>query len=268
MPEYELSVYRRQGTKTQRDIVNFNKDQTLILEGSYLPDVPLSSYLAQHQLSQATITQIAREIDPKKKPAVTVKNESYDIYGYCDFDQQTSLSGAKNLKSSTPSLKRLILKTDNDKANDLTVKIRRNLLKRCQKMCIRTDIQAEGLYFVKSWLLQLIPQFEQELSKPKGANGDDAAGEPYEFASFGDDFVPFIAKNQFKSRLRKMAPLPKKDSVENKIALIMNPMQMAITKDYVRVLLHIIPKTTAECYFPPIDSMAHYFNLKSTFAAL
>jgi len=34
----------------------------------------------------------------------------------------------------------LILKTDNDRANDLSVKLRRSLLKRCQNLRIRTDI--------------------------------------------------------------------------------------------------------------------------------
>ena len=57
-------------------------------------------------------------------------------------------------------MKRLIMKTNNAMANDLSVKLRRSLLKRCQNLRIRTDIQAEGLYFVKSWLLKLIPQFE------------------------------------------------------------------------------------------------------------
>ena len=96
------------------------------------------------------------------------------------------------------------MKTNNAMANDLSVKLRRSLLKRCQNLRIRTDIQAEGLYFVKSWLLKLIPQFEAELSKPIRRNNEDdydsqESVEPYEFASFADDFVPFIAKNQFKS---------------------------------------------------------------------
>ena len=91
------------------------------------------------------------------------------------------------------------MKTDNDKANDLSVKLRRSLLKRCQNLRIRTDIQAEGLYFVKSWLLKLIPQFESDLSKPlvdeDDENASDDSVQRYEFASFADDFVPFIAKN-------------------------------------------------------------------------
>ena len=82
---------------------------------------------------------------------------------------------------SQDNIKRLILKTDNDKANDLSVKLRRSLLKRCQNLRIRTDIQGEGLFFVKSWLLKLIPQFESDLSKPakrsSNNNGDDGEEE-------------------------------------------------------------------------------------------
>ena len=113
-------------------------------------------------------------------------------------------------------------------------------------MRVRTDLQSEGLFFVKTWLLKLIPQFEAYLTKaPEG--GDDASEDSYvdkyEFASFADDFVPFIAKNQFKQQIRKHAPLPKKDSIQERIALIMNPMEMFMTKDHVKVLIQIVPKT-------------------------
>lgn len=82
----------------------------------------------------------------------------------------------------------------------------------------------------------------------------------YEFANFADDFVPFIAKNQFKTQIRKHAPLPKKDTVQEKIALIMNPMEMILTKDHVKVLIQIIPKSQTDTFvlFPPMDTMEHY----------
>ena len=83
------------------------------------------------------------------------------------------------------------------------------------------------LYIVKDWLIRLIPALEQEIS--------DQTEEEYEFASFGDDFIPFIAKNQFKSQIRKYAPMPKKDPIQEKIAMIMNPSQTVLSKDYVRV---------------------------------
>ena len=57
-----------------------------------------------------------------------------------------------------------------------------------------------------------MPQIEQE--------------QKYEFASFGDEFVPFLAKNQFKEKIRKHAPRPNRDSIEDKIATIMNPTQV------------------------------------------
>ena len=145
------------------------------------------------------------------KPAVKIKNETYGIYGYCDYatQEQTQSNSGRTGMARQANIKRLILKTDNDKANDLTVNIRRSLLKRCQNVQIRTDIQAEGIYFVKTWLLNLIPQFEAELShQGDSASQDDA----FEFASFSDDFLPFIAKNQFKRQIRRNAPVPKPDS--------------------------------------------------------
>mmetsp|Transcript_26488 Transcript_26488/g.35423 ORF Transcript_26488/g.35423 Transcript_26488/m.35423 type:complete len:105 (+) Transcript_26488:464-778(+) len=86
MPEYELEVYRKAGKKTQMDPLNFNKEQTIVLEGHCLPDLPLASSLCQHRFNEATITQLAREIDPKKKYPFAVKNETYGIYGLCDFE--------------------------------------------------------------------------------------------------------------------------------------------------------------------------------------
>lgn len=93
---------------------------------------------------------MAREVDPKKKLPCTQKSETFGIYGYCDFD---GVNMQANSKTPNNTIKRLILRTDNDKANDLSVKLRRSLLKRCQNLRIRTDIVAEGLYFVQTWLL-------------------------------------------------------------------------------------------------------------------
>ena len=70
------------------DVLRFDKDQTIVVEGHCMPDVPLSGCLMQHQLNGATITQIVREVDPKQKFAFTSKNETYGIYGYSDFSPQ------------------------------------------------------------------------------------------------------------------------------------------------------------------------------------
>lgn len=74
-----------------------------------------------------------------------------------------------------------------------------------------------------------------------------------------------MAKNQFKSQLRKLAPIPKKDSIEDKIAVIMNPMQMILNKDHVKVLIEVVTKSSAEKHLPAIDSMAHYRHLKELY---
>jgi hypothetical protein len=110
---------------------------------------------------------------------------------------------------------------------------------------IRTDIQTVGLYIVNDWLLRAMPQIEQEAR--------------FEFASFGDEFVPFIAKNQFKSQIRKHAPRPKVNSMHEKISQLMNPSQHLLKKDFVRVHMHLLPKSPANYfYLPRLVSLPFY----------
>ena len=137
-----------------------------------------------------------------KKSPIKIKNETYGIYGYCDFNCAVNNYKHQAAAQSTASqnIKRLILKTDNDKANDLSVKLRRSLLKKCQNLRIRTDIQSEGLFFVKTWVLKLIPVLENELSPESERNAKDEEQRHYDdqllkLASFADDSVPFLAKN-------------------------------------------------------------------------
>ena len=54
--------------------------------------------------------------------------------------------------------------------------------------------------------------------------------------------------------------MPKKDSTQAKIAMIMNPMEMTLTKDHVKVLMHIVPKTASDqhLFLTTIETMEHY----------
>ena len=131
------------------DMLNFNKEHTIVFEGHCLPDVPLAEPLSQHQLTGASITQIVRELDMTQKSKISTKGETYGIYGYCDFQPANAnsygtLASAscinKTAQNTQDHLKRLIMKTNNAIANDLSVKLRRSLLKRCQNLRIRTDI--------------------------------------------------------------------------------------------------------------------------------
>ena len=114
------------------------------------------------------------------------------------------------------------------------------------------------LYIVKNWLIKAIPDLERQLSEESGTE--------YEFASFGDEFVPFVAKNQFKSHPRKYAPLPKSEllvsGIEEKIAMIMNPTQQVISKDSVRVQMQILPKQSKDFFYVPhMDEVAFFMYL-------
>jgi hypothetical protein len=52
--------------------------------------MPLAGPLNQHYFNRATITQIVRELDMSKKSPIKIKNETFGIYGYCDFASPTS----------------------------------------------------------------------------------------------------------------------------------------------------------------------------------
>ena len=75
------------------DMLNFNKENIVVLEGTSLPDVPLTQAIADHHLSGSTLTQLVREVDFQNKPKVisTSKTDSFDIYAYCDLPRQSKL---------------------------------------------------------------------------------------------------------------------------------------------------------------------------------
>ena len=51
--------------------------------------------------------------------------------------------------------------------------------------------------------------------------------------------------------------------------MIMNPMQMVLTKDHVKVLMEIVPKSTnAKNCFPAMDSMAHIKYINDLFVEM
>lgn len=126
LPKYERDIYRKRGTKHQMDDLNFDKEDFIVLEGSSLIDAPLADILAEHHLTKATVTSVVRELDLTQKPKIVIKNDTYDIYGYCDLPKQTY----SPLVEVKENVKRLILKTDNHTADDLSVKLKKSLIRR------------------------------------------------------------------------------------------------------------------------------------------
>ena len=66
--------------------------------------------------------------------------------------------------------------------------------------------------------------------------------------------------------MNKLAPASNLDPIQEKIASIMNPTKMSLSKDHVRVLIEIIPKNDA-AGGPTLalDSMAHYSYVQELF---
>ena len=46
IPEYEQELYRKKGSKHQMDMINFNRENTIVFDGHCLPDVPLAAPLS------------------------------------------------------------------------------------------------------------------------------------------------------------------------------------------------------------------------------
>lgn len=61
------------------------------------------------------------------KPKVVVKGEGHEIWGYCDLPMMTNNPSEKSLDN----IKRLILKTDSHTSEDLSVKLKRSLVRKC-----------------------------------------------------------------------------------------------------------------------------------------
>ena len=110
------------------DMLNFDKENVVVIEGHSIPDTPLSQALVDHQLGGSTLTQLVREIDLKNKPKVISKtnNDQFDIYTFSDWPRN-SVNAKLASEPLKDHLKRLILKTDNSVAANLSIKARRSL---------------------------------------------------------------------------------------------------------------------------------------------
>lgn len=134
-----------------------------------------------------------------------MSDDSHEIFGYCDLP----IEKGTPTESNPPNLKRLILKTDEYTAKNLQVKLKRSLVRKCANITIRTDMQTMGIYFMKHWLLKFMCDYEERENA-------------IEFTNFGNEFVSFIAKNQFKQAIRSHAVNLNGNSKQ--IAEIMNPL--------------------------------------------
>ena len=164
-------------------------------------------------------------MDLTVKPPIDLQHTTHEVYGICEL---------KSTEPKNPHLKRLVFKTDNDAVQNLKVNLKRSLLRKCPNITIRTDLQSQGVILMKSWLLNFMCEF-------KTSSG-------MEFTNLNNEFVSFLVKNQFKKAISKYAPdygLIGSDDVEGQIAQIMDPMQMLVTKDLVKVQVHLLQKTNS-----------------------
>lgn len=147
------------------------------MEGTTYVDFPLLDIMNEHYLTRASLTSIAKEVNLSVKSPIPEPSDDHEIVAYCELPVTRGVPSKQ--------LKRLLLKTDSAIVRDIRVKLRRSLTRKCETITVRNDLQTMGLYFMKSWLLKFMCEYEL---------GENAV----EFTNFGTEFVSFIARNQFK----------------------------------------------------------------------
>jgi hypothetical protein len=99
---------------------------------------------------------------------------------------------------------------------------------------------------MKFWLLKFLLDLEEKNSS-------------VEISTFFEEFIPYVAKHQFKAALRAYDPRSKQSDYDMKLARIMNPTQTQVIKDYIHVNVHIIPKKPQfNCYFSKLTDDDEY----------
>jgi hypothetical protein len=127
LPEYERELYKKTKGKMPMDELKFDKEELIVMEGSALLNVPLREIMSQHYITRSSFTTVVKELDLAQKPKVVVKGEGHEIWGYCDLPKMTHCP----TEEFPANLKRLILKTDSFTSEDLSVKLKRSLIRKC-----------------------------------------------------------------------------------------------------------------------------------------
>ena len=105
-------------------------------------------------------------------------------------------------------------------------------LQRVKNLTIRTDLADLGLVVMKHYLLNILIDLEDgKLTKQSLNHGN-----------FFREFVPYLAKHQFKKVLNKYDPRANENEFDHMISRIMQPTQTVLKKDFIKVHVHIVPK--------------------------
>ena len=80
----------------------------------------------------------------------------------------------------------------------MALNVKASLLRKCHAMTIRTDVCDARVYICTYWIIKLLEDLEKEHDR--------------EHTSINDDFIPFLAVNQFKKKLAKYIIKPKNDT--------------------------------------------------------
>lgn len=81
----ERDAHMRKLSKKQMDMLNFDKEFVILLDGQQLPKLPLAEPLSDHKLRKSSLTEIVEEIDFTDKSKSAGGTTAYGIYGFCDL---------------------------------------------------------------------------------------------------------------------------------------------------------------------------------------
>jgi ADP-glucose pyrophosphorylase len=86
MPKVDKKIYQQ---KWKIDDLAFNKEDIIVLEGNALLNFPLQEIMSQHYSTRSSLTLVVRELDLTQKPKIIIKNEGFEIVGYCDLPKSS-----------------------------------------------------------------------------------------------------------------------------------------------------------------------------------
>jgi len=67
------------------DLLNFDKETVIVMDGTCIIDVPLAEILAFHKMTESSLTAVVRELDLTQKSKVVVKQETHEIFGFSEL---------------------------------------------------------------------------------------------------------------------------------------------------------------------------------------
>jgi hypothetical protein len=226
MQKLSSNITDKKQAKTNISMLNFPEEKdVIVLDGTSLIDTTLEELLADHYLKGACLTSMVKEIDVAKK---IPGPKDFPIYGVTDLEKENRLHSTERHEQ----IQRLVLLSNSDIRLCGNLNVHKSTLNRVKNLTIRTDLADIGLVVMKHYLLQILVDLDDDKLTKQSINHYD----------FFREFVPYVAKHQFKKALNKYDPRSNEDQFDHMVHRIMQPTQTVLKKDFIKVHVHIVPQ--------------------------